>query len=106
RMRVSQSLQLVATFSLSTELRCRVLSRCCSANMRARPLVIGWWNHAQRATKASTTLSMRETTLILYVRKKYMDRTNTSSEPAARKRSVVSDMPGRAGSLGAAEEKV
>ena len=43
RMRVSQSVQLVATLSLSTELRWRVLSRCCMANMRARPLVIGSW---------------------------------------------------------------
>src|SRR5467141_2870626 len=96
-------LQLVATLSLSTELRCRVLSRCCSANMRARPLVIGWWNHAQRATNALTTLSMRETTLIFYVKKKYITTPKTTSAPAATKRSVVSDTPGESGSLGAAE---
>jgi len=36
-MRVSQSGQLAATFSLSTELRWRVLSRCCMANTRAGP---------------------------------------------------------------------
>src|SRR5436309_2107194 len=71
----------------------------------ARRIVIGWWNHAQRATKALTAWSMRETTLIFYVRKKYMDMTNTTSAPAARKRSVVSDTPGRPGSLGAAEAK-
>src|ERR1700675_4650106 len=32
--------------------------------MRARPRVIGSWNQRQRATNASTTLSMRETTLM------------------------------------------
>src|SRR4051812_7704209 len=64
RMRVSQSLQLAATLSLSTELRCRVLSRCCRANIRARPRVIGWWNQRQRATKALTARSMRATTLM------------------------------------------
>src|SRR5262245_52486423 len=62
RMRVSQSAQLVATLSLSTELRCRVLRRCCRANMRARPRVSGSWNQRQRATKASTAWSMRATT--------------------------------------------
>jgi hypothetical protein len=39
-MRVSQSGQLVATLSLSTELRWRVFSRCCIANMRARLFVM------------------------------------------------------------------
>src|SRR6266849_4857147 len=64
RMRVSQSLQLAATLSLSTELRWRVFSRCCRANMRARPRLIGSWNQRQRATNASTTLSILETTLM------------------------------------------
>src|SRR5258706_1084525 len=64
RMRVSQSGQLVATLSLRTELRCRVFSRCCSANMRARPLVIGSRNQRQRFAKSSTTLSMRAMTLM------------------------------------------
>ena len=43
RIRVSQSVQLAATLSLSTELRWRVFRRCCMANMRARPTVSGWW---------------------------------------------------------------
>src|SRR5258706_15736946 len=62
RMRVSQSLQLVATLSLSTELRWRVFRRCCRANVRARPRVIGSWNQRQRATKSFTARSMRATT--------------------------------------------
>src|SRR5581483_5977683 len=64
RMRVSQSVQLVATLSFKTELRCRVLSRCCSTNMRARPLVIGSWNQRQRRTNSFTARSMRATTLM------------------------------------------
>src|SRR6185295_15267462 len=64
RMRVSQSLQLVATLSFSTELRWRVFRRCCKANIRARPRVIGSWNQRQRATKRSTAWSMRATTPI------------------------------------------
>src|SRR5882672_4620903 len=63
-MRVSQSLQLVATLSFSTEFRWRVLSRCCSANMRARPLLSGSRNQRQRSAKSFTTLSMRATTLM------------------------------------------
>src|SRR5882762_5671123 len=64
RMRVSQSLQLAATLSFSTEFRCRVFRRCCRANVRARPLVIGSWNQRQRLAKSSTTLSIRATTFI------------------------------------------
>jgi hypothetical protein len=63
RSRVSQSLQFVATLSFSTELRCRVFRRCCRANIRARPTVIGSWKYRHRATKSLTTLSMRATTL-------------------------------------------
>jgi hypothetical protein len=55
RSRVSQSVQLVATLSLSTELRWRVLSRCCMANIRARPRVIGSRKNRQRDTNVSTT---------------------------------------------------
>src|SRR4030095_3367439 len=62
RIRVSQSVQFVATLSFSTELRWRVFNRCCMANMRARPLVIGSRKKQQRPTKALTTVSIRATT--------------------------------------------
>src|SRR3954451_14221367 len=64
RMRVSQSSQLVATLSFSTELRCRVLRRCCMAKVLARPSVSGSWHQRQRATTSFPTRSILATTLM------------------------------------------
>src|SRR6185295_7060100 len=104
RMRVSQSSQLVATLSFSTELRCRVLSRCCMANICARPSVSGSWNQRQRATKSFTTRSMRATTLTaargfrVQSTRKSSASTVTTSAPAANIMSVASDISGKSGS--------
>src|ERR1035438_2529816 len=57
--RVSQSGQLAATFSFSTELRWRVFCRCCMTNIFARPRVIGSLKKRVRKQKSLTTESRR-----------------------------------------------
>src|SRR5213593_627384 len=68
RTRRSQIGQLVATRSFSTELRCRVLSRCWRTNVRARPGVIGSRKKRARRAKSSTTSSSRLTTPVALIR--------------------------------------